>query len=271
MTLRNRNNLAVLPSAAALAEAAAGRFVAAAGDAIASRGQFIVALSGGSTPRDTYLRLGTGALVSKVMWSRVQVLWGDERCVPPHHVESNYRMARETLLDRVPIPAANVHRIHGEDDPATAAGVYEATLRALLQTPGEDDPATAAGVYEATLRALLQTPAGARIDLVLLGLGEDGHTASLFPGSAAVHEQTRWVMAARAAAASMWRITLTPAVINAAVEALFLVSGGAKAGILRRVLEGPRLPLELPAQAIAPTNGRVRWYVDAAAAAELQP
>ena len=243
-----RADLAVLPSAAALAEAAAGRFVAAAGDAIASRGQFIVALSGGSTPRDTYLRLGTGALVSKVMWSRVQVLWGDERCVPPHDVESNYRMARETLLDRVPVPTAHVHRIHGEDDPATAAEVYETTLRALLRTP-----------------------AGARIDLVLLGLGEDGHTASLFPGSAAVHEQARWVMAARAPAASMWRITLTPAVINAAAEVLFLVSGDAKAGILRRVLEGPRRPQSLPAQAIAPTNGRVCWCVDAAAAAELQP
>src|SRR5882762_5681058 len=236
-----RADLAVLPSAAALADAAAGRFVAAAGDAIASRGQFIVALSGGSTPRDTYLRLGT-ALVSKVMWSRVQVLWADERCVPPDHAESNYRMARETLLDRVPVPAANVHRIHGEDDPAIAAAVYETTLRALL-----------------------------RIDLVLLGLGEDGHTASLFPGSAAAHEQTRWVMAARANATSMWRITLTPAVINAATEVLFLVSGAAQAGILSRVLEGPRGPDELPAQAIAPSNGRVRWCVDAAAAADLTP
>jgi len=237
-----RADVAVLPSAAALADAAAARFVAAAGDAIASRGQFIVALAGGSTPRDTYLRLGTEALVSKVMWSRVHVLWGDERCVPPDHIESNYRMARETLLDRVPVPAANVHRIHGEDDPATAAGVYEATLRTLL-----------------------------RIDLVLLGLGEDGHTASLFPGGAAVHERTRWVMAARASAASLWRITLTPAVINAAAEVLFLVSGGAKAGILRRVLEGPRRPEELPAQAIAPSKGRVRWCVDAAAAADLTP
>src|SRR3989449_4533132 len=243
-----RADLGVLPSAAALADAAAGRFVGAAGDAIASRGQFIVALSGGSTPRGTYLRLGTETLVSKVMWSRVQVLWGDERCVPPDHVESNYRMARETLLDRVPVPAANVHRIHGEDDPATAAEAYEGTLRALLRTP-----------------------VGARIDLVLLGLGEDGHTASLFPGSAAVHEQTRWVMAARAAAASMWRITLTPAIINAAAEVLFLVSGGAKAAILRRVLEDPRRPQELPAQAIAPSNGRVRWCVDAAAAADLTP
>jgi 6-phosphogluconolactonase len=250
-----RADLAVLPSAAALAAAAAERFVAAAGDAIASRGQFVVALSGGSTPRDTYRRLATEALVSRVMWSRVQVLWGDERCVPPDHVESNYRMARETLLDRVPVPAANVHRIHGEDDPATAAGVYEATLRALLRTPAGPPTATA----------------GARIDLVLLGLGDDGHTASLFPGSAAVHEQTRWVMAAHAAAASMWRITLMPAVINAAAEVLFLVFGGAKAGILRRVIDGPRRPEELPAQAIAPSNGRVRWCVDAAAAADLTP
>src|SRR5258705_62509 len=111
-----RADVAVLPSAAALADAAAARFVAAAGDAISSRGQFIVALAGGSTPRDTYLRLGTEGLVSKVMWSRVHVLWGDERCVPPDHIESNYRMARETLLDRVPVPAANVHRIHGEGD-----------------------------------------------------------------------------------------------------------------------------------------------------------
>jgi len=243
-----RADLAVLPSAAALADATAARFVAAAEDAIASRGQFIVALSGGSTPRDTYLRLGTEALVSRVMWSRVQVLWGDERCVPPDHMESNYRMARETLLDRVPVPAGNVHRILGEDAGTSAAEAYEATLRALLRTP-----------------------AGARIDLVLWGLGEDGHTASLFPGSAAVHEQTRWVLAARASAASMWRITLTPAVINAAAEVLFLVSGGAKAAILRRVLEGPRRPQELPAQAIAPSNGRVRWCVDAAAAADLTP
>lgn len=232
----------MLPSAAALADAAAARFVAAAGDAIASHGQFIVALAGGSTPRDTYLRLGQEDLVSKVLWSRVQILWGDERCVPPQNVESNYRMARETLLDRVPVPAANVHRIHGEDDPGTAAAAYEATLRALP-----------------------------RIDLVLLGLGEDGHTASLFPGGTAVHEQTRWVVAARATAASMWRITLTPAVINAAAEVLFLVSGGAKANILRRVLEGPRRPQELPAQAIAPSKGRLRWYVDAAAAADLTP
>ena len=248
-----RADLEVLPSAEALTDAAGGWFVAAAGDAIHARGQFVVALSGGSTPRRTYQRLATEPLVSRVMWSRVQVLWGDERCVPPDQAESNYRMARETLLDRVPVPAANVHRIHGEDDPAAAAASYEATMRALLKTPA--GPPRAAP--------------GARIDLVLLGLGEDGHTASLFPGSAAAREQTRWVMAEYAAAASMWRVTLTPAVINAAGAVLFLVSGSAKAGAVRRVLEGPRRPLQLPAQAIAPSHGSVRWCLDAAAAAEL--
>src|SRR5258706_4025216 len=164
--------LAVLPGGAARADAAAARFVAAEGDAIASRGQFIVALSGGSTPRDTYLRLGTGALVSKVMWSRVQVLWGDERCVPPDHLESNYRMARETLLDRVSVPAANVHRIHGEDDPAKAAEAYEATLRALLRTP-----------------------AGSRIQLVFLGPAGAGRATSPLPGTASLHAQRRPVAA----------------------------------------------------------------------------
>ena len=248
-----RADVEVLPSAGALADVAAGQFVAAAGDAIHARGAFVVALSGGSTPRRTYERLAMKPLGSRVMWSRVQVLWGDERCVPPDHVESNYRMARETLLDRVPVAAADVHRIHGEDDPAAAAALYEATLRALLKTPA--GPPRAAP--------------GARIDLVLLGLGDDGHTASLFPGSAAAHEQTRWVMAEYAAATSMWRVTLTLAVINAAAQVLFLVSGGAKAGVVRRVLEGPYRPQELPAQAIAPSNGRVRWCVDAAAAAEL--
>jgi 6-phosphogluconolactonase len=243
----------VLPDAAALAEAAAGQFVAAAGEAIGARGEFVVALSGGSTPRRTYERLATEPLVSRVMWSRVRVWWADERCVPPDQAESNYRMARETLLDHVPVAATSVHRIHGEDDPAAAAALYEATLRALLKTPAGPP----------------RTAPGARLDLVLLGLGDDGHTASLFPGSAALHEQTRWVMAAHAAVAPRWRVTLTPAVINAAAEVLFLVSGGAKAGVVRRVLDGPRTPQEIPAQAIAPSNGRVRWCVDAAAAAEL--
>lgn len=248
------NGLEVLPNASALADAAAGQFVGAAGVAIQARGEFVVALSGGSTPRQTYERLAVEPLVSRVKWSRVQVVWADERCVPPDQAESNYRMAREILLDHVPVLPTNVHRIHGEDDPAAAAALYEATMRALLKTP--------AGPPQAV--------PGARIDLVLLGLGEDGHTASLFPASVAAHEQTHWVMAACAPAAPQWRVTLTPALINAAAEVLFLVSGGAKASVVRRVLQGPRRPRDLPAQAIAPSNGRVRWYMDSAAAAELR-
>jgi 6-phosphogluconolactonase len=248
-----RTEIEVLPDVNALADAVAGRIVSASGAAIQARGEFVIALAGGSTPRRTYERLATEPLASRVTWSRVEVLWGDERCVPPDHVDSNYRMAREMLLDHVPIPAANVHRVRGEDDPAAAAAQYEVTLRSLLKTPAGPP----------------QDASGARIDLVLLGLGEDGHTASLFPGGAAASERARWVMADSSAAASVWRVTLTPALLNAAAEVLFLVAGGAKAAILRRVLEGPHRPQEVPAQAIEPCHGRVRWFVDAAAAAEL--
>ena len=247
-------DLEVLPTAALAAEAAARRFVAVANDAIRSRGQCVVALSGGSTPGRMYAQLAAEPDASSVNWSRVQVLWSDERCVPPDHAASNYRMARQALLDRVPIPAANVHRIRGEDDPAEAATAYERVIRGVLRTPigpPRDHP-------------------GARIDLVLLGLGVDGHTASLFPGSAAVHDSPSWVRSEYVQAVSARRITLTPVIINAAAEVAFLVSGVAKAAILREVLEGPRRPYHLPAQLIAPTAGHVRWFVDAPAAAALR-
>src|SRR5688572_18199286 len=155
-------DVAVLPNALLLADAAAQRFVVAGNTAIQARGEFAVALSGGSTPRQVYARLATEPHVSSLDWSRVHILWGDERCVPPAHQSSNYRMTRETLLDHVPVPEANVHRIRGEDDPAEAAVAYERVLRAVLRTsmgPPRTDP-------------------GSRLDLILLGLGEDGHTAS---------------------------------------------------------------------------------------------
>jgi 6-phosphogluconolactonase len=243
----------VLPQADALARAAAERFVIAAERAIADHERFVVALSGGSTPRRSYELLAREPLASQVNWSRVQVVWGDERCVPPTDPESNFRMAREALLDHVPLPAGNIHRIRGEDDPARAAASYETTLRELLRTPSgppSSDP-------------------GRNIDLVLLGLGENGHTASIFPGSAAAVELVRWVAAEYVPAVAMWRLTLTAPVLNAAAEVLFLVSGGAKANMVKRVLEGPRQSRELPAQLIAPTRGRTQWLLDRAAAAKL--
>ena len=244
----------VLPDAAALARAAAERFVVAAEYAITAHERFVVALSGGSTPRRMYELLAQEPFASRVNWPRVHVVWGDERCVPPTDPESNFRMAREALLDHVPLPEGNVHRIHGEDDPARAAASYEATLRDVLRTPaGPPLP-----------------EAGRNIDLALLGLGDNGHTASIFPGSAAADEHVRWVMAEYVHAVSMWRITLTAPVLNASAGILFLVSGGTKASMVDRILEGPRQPRELPAQLIAPSRGHTQWLVDRAASAELR-
>src|SRR6267378_6756056 len=198
----------VLPTVQALAEDAAQRFARAASDAVQSHGEFVVALSGGATPRRLYERLAAPPYLSSVPWSLVLVFWSDERCVPPDHAASNYRMAREALLDHVPIPPEHVHRIRGEDDPVVAAKAYERTLRTVLR--------------------------GARIDLVLLGLGDDGHTASLFPGAVDVPDGEAWVVARYHVAASQWRVTLTPVLINAAAEILFLVAGEGKAAIVRR-------------------------------------
>jgi 6-phosphogluconolactonase len=243
----------VFADSAALAVASAERFALAAERAIAERGRFVVALSGGSTPRSTFELLAREPLTSRVNWARVVFVWGDERCVPPTNVESNFHMAREALLDHVLVPPGNVHRMHGEDDPESAATSYEATLRTLFQTP--DGPPS----FER----------GRNIDLALLGLGENGHTASIFPGSAVVNERVKWVSPDYVPAVSMWRITLTSPVLNAASEILFLVSGASKASVLQRVLEGHHVPHELPAQLIAPTHGRLQWMVDRAAAAEL--
>jgi 6-phosphogluconolactonase len=232
----------VRPSKADVTRTAADRIVAAAASAIAARGRFTIALSGGSTPRALFELLATDEYRAKVDWPRVEVCFGDERCVPPDDPASNYRMAREALLDHVP---ARVHRMRGEDEPAAGAAAYERELRELFGA----------------------TP---RFDLVLLGMGDNGHTASLFPGLRAVEERERWVVAEYVAEVSMWRITCTPVVLNAAAEDLFLVAGADKAPMLQRVLEGPRDPRALPSQVVAPTNGRLVWLVDAAAAAALK-
>ncbi|GAB4435832.1 MAG: 6-phosphogluconolactonase [Anaerolineae bacterium] len=234
----------VYPDSEALAHGAATHFVRLAAAAIAEHGRFSVALAGGSTPEAMHRALASEAFAPRVDWERVHVFWGDERCVPPDHAESNYRMARETLLDGVPIPARNVHRMRAEIGPEAAADEYEAALRAFF---GADGPP--------------------RLDLIFLGMGDDGHTASLFPGTAAVHETAGWVAAHHVAKLGAWRVTLTPAVLNAAANVIFLVAGAHKAARLREVLHGPYQPDALPAQVVKPAAGRLLWLVDQAAVA----
>ncbi len=229
------------PDFASLISGAADAIAAAAAEAIAERGRFTIALSGGNTPRPVYQRLASAPLD----WSRVHVFFGDERCVSPRDARSNYHMAKLALLDRVPIPPGNVLRMRGEDPPEAAADAYSVELRREL---GDDG----------------------RLDLVLLGLGHDGHTASLFPGLAAVTETRRTAMASYVEFVGMWRLSLTPVAINAARRVVFVVTGDDKADILQRVLQGPRQPVVLPAQAIRPTPRPALWLLDRVAAAKLK-
>jgi 6-phosphogluconolactonase len=237
----------VLADAASVARAGALQFVKRASEAIAAHGQFGVALAGGSIPRAMYELLAGEELVHQIPWSRVHVFFGDERCVPPRHSDSTYSMVRTALLDRAPLPPGNVHRMRGEDPPDLAALAYESELRAFFSRP-----------------------AVPQFDLVLLGMGEDGHAASIFPGLAVVHEQTRWVVACCPGEGGTRRLTLTPAVINAASAVTFLVAGHRRATTLKRVLDGPYKPDLLPAQIIRPRHGSLRWIVDEAAAADLE-
>ncbi len=239
----------ICESAAALTREAARVFVTAVEEACARRGRCAVALSGGSTPRALYRLLGdpTAPYRATLPWRALHLFWGDERHVGPEHADSNFRMVRETLLRSVPLPDGNVHRIAAElADADQAAARYEAELQAFFGLePGE----------------------APRFDLVLLGLGDDGHTASLFPGSEAVREMERLVVAPYVAAHNGYRITLTPKVLDAARQAAFLVSGAAKAPAVHAILAGPRDPLLHPAQVVGAE--RILWLVDRAAAAQL--
>jgi 6-phosphogluconolactonase len=241
----------IYPDVAVLAQAAARHFANLATEAIAARGRFAVALAGGTTPKLMYATLASDDFATQVDWSRVHVFWGDERCVASDHPDSNYRMAYEALLDHVPLPAANVHRLRGELEPAQAAIEYEQVLRAFFGKPPE--------------RKQRKMVPGGRFDLILLGMGDDGHTASLFPGTAAIGEHERWVVAHYVEKLGVWRVTLTPAVINAAANVIFIVSGAGKSERLRQVLTGPRNPAALPAQIVRPDPGHLLWLVDAAA------
>jgi 6-phosphogluconolactonase len=226
-----------------LAVAAAERFVESAASA---RDQFYVALSGGTTPKRVYELLATDEFRSRVDWSRVQLFFGDERAVPPDHSESNFRMANEALISKVPIPPENVHRIRGELDPNGAAASYEVELQSVFR--GEEWPP---------------------FDLIFLGLGEDGHTASLFPGAKARQEDKHWVVATENPATGQERITMTLPAINHAKQITFLVAGQNKAQRLTDVLSASETAAKFPAQAVKPVNGNLEWLVDGAAASLL--
>jgi 6-phosphogluconolactonase len=208
--------------------------------------RFSVVLSGGSTPRRTYELLAEAPFRDRVAWPRVHVFWGDERCVPAGDPRSNWRMAREALLDHVPIPASHIYPILCSQSPESGAREYEASLRSYFGG------------------------GPARFDLVFLGLGENGHTASLFPGTPVLNERKRWVSEVYVVEQALYRVTLTAPVINGAAVVAFLISGKAKANVLKEVLEGSWDPLRLPAQLVHPENGEIYWFIDQEADTELK-
>lgn len=241
--------ISISPTIEALMHTAATGIVDAACKAVARHGTFTLALSGGSTPRSLYQLLATPDIAREAPWEHMQIFWGDERHVPPDDPESNYRMAREALLDHVPLPPANIHRIPTElPNPETIAVAYEDTLRRAFGLEAGEWP---------------------RFDLILLGMGDDGHTASLFPHTTALHERARLVVANPVAKLNTTRITLTAPVINAAERIWFLIAGAGKAQILKTVLEGPREPESYPSQLISPTEGELFLLLDSTAAAGL--
>lgn len=247
-----KREVRVLADAGQLSRAAAEEFARCAQEAAQEKGAFTVALSGGSTPKSLYSLLSSGSegFRSRIPWGSIHFFWGDERHVAPDDPESNYRMANETLLSKVPVPPGNVHRIKAENpDAALAAKEYEETLREFFKlAPG-------------------QLP---RFDLVLLGMGPCGHTASLFPGTEALKEQEQLVVAQWVEKFNAQRITMTPPVLNNAAHVIFIIGGADKAETVRAVLEGDDEPERYPAQLIRPTHGDLLWLVDEAAAARLE-
>jgi 6-phosphogluconolactonase len=245
-----REGLTVVDAVEDLARSAADTVVRLAQASVARRGRFVIALSGGSTPERLYrLLAGEPRFRDAVPWSGVHVCWSDERHVPPADRESNYRMAWDALLSHVPIPAAQVHRIAAEHpDAASVASAYERTLRRVFDLGEGERPS---------------------FDLLLLGMGPDGHTASLFPGSPALRERTRLVVAPWVETLDAYRITLSMPVLTSAANTLLLVAGAQKAATLRDVLEGPHLPERFPVQGLRDSLGTVMWLVDRAAASAL--
>jgi len=244
--LPNNLELVVAPDAASLNLAAVEEFCRSAGAAIAARGRFTVALSGGNTPRAVHALLVEQQRDS-LPWEKIFVFFGDERHVPPDHPDSNYRMAKESLLSQVPIPQQNVFRIQAELPADVAARKYEDSLREFFQLPPGSWP---------------------RFDLIFLGLGDDGHTASLFPGTAALNEDACLAVANWVEKFKAYRITLTFPVLNHAAEVLFLVSGKGKAEIMREIVRKAGNAV-YPAQMVRPEHGRLLWMADRQAAGLL--
>jgi 6-phosphogluconolactonase len=246
ITEMDRPEIIVTETADALAETAAQAIVECAAEAVSARGRFMLALAGGSTPRATYERLAQPPRRDRIPWDRTWVFFGDERGVAPDHPDSNFRMANQALLLKVPIPPRQIARIRGEaEDPEAAATEYGRRLSQVFEIKRGQLP---------------------RFDLILLGMGVDGHTGSLFPGSPVLKEVFRPVAAVHATAASIpQRFTFTLPVINAAARVMFLVSGAEKAKVLKAVLKEPTSGL--PAALVHPTNGRLTWLLDRAAAA----
>jgi 6-phosphogluconolactonase len=231
-----------------LFEAAGEEVVRTANEAVTQRGRFAIALSGGSTPKNLYNLLATNARTA-LPWDRMFFFWGDERHVPPADPDSNYRMADETMLSKIPVAAGNVFRIKAENpDAGAVAEAYEQTLRKFFALePG-------------------QFP---RFDLILLGMGPDGHTASLFPGTRALQEKSRLVVANWVDKMKGSRLTLTLPVLNAAAAVAFLVSGTDKAPALHAVLESEAPGEQYPAKLVRPSDGKLIWLIDRAAASQL--
>jgi 6-phosphogluconolactonase len=239
------SDITIVPDADALAVHAADHFIDLANEAAKLRNIAHVALAGGSTPRAMNALLAASPRREGVDWSTIRFFFGDERCVPPDHPDSNYRMTRETLFDPLGIDPAHVHRVAGEDEPQAAAAAYDALLQ----------------------RELGPLPV---FDIVYLGMGPDGHTASLFPGTLSHLDLARYCVANFVPKFNSYRITITPRVINAARHVTITAGGAEKADSLAAVLEGPRQPDIYPVQLVAPTAGELHWYIDAAAAAKLR-
>lgn len=240
-------NIATYADLETLSQQAAQYTVRLANQSIVTHGRFTLALAGGSTPKKLYALLAAEPYRSQIDWGSVEVFWGDERCVPPDDPESNYRMAQEELLSKVPIPASQVHRM-----PADQAN-HEA----------------AAAEYADEMRRTFGTDGIPSFDLIQLGLGPEGHTASLFPHQASLHEQQRLVMPVTTPKPPPDRLTFTPPLLNAARNVLFLVAGAEKADAIHAILEGEYQPDEYPAQIVRPTKGEVTWMLDTAAASKL--